>query len=63
MRFSVVAKYRGDAVSFEIGASNVKEAYKLAKREAAEIFDYKPSLGEAPQVRVEQLEDSRELKR
>ncbi|RLI43047.1 hypothetical protein DRO59_02245 [Candidatus Bathyarchaeota archaeon] len=63
MKFSVVAKYCGDAVSFEIDASNVKEAYKLAKKEAVEIFDYKPSLGEAPQVIVKQLEDLRELKR
>jgi len=63
MKFSVVAKYRGDVVSFEIDASSVKEAYELAKEEAMEIFNYKCFLGRAPQVIVKQLEDSRELKR
>ena len=63
MRFSVVAKFHGDVVSFEIDASSVKEAYKLAKEEAVEIFNYKCFLGKAPQVIVKQLEDSRELKR
>jgi len=63
MRFSVVAKFHGDVVSFEIDASSVKEAYKLAKEEAVEIFDYEPSLGEAPRVRIERLRDLKELKR
>ncbi len=63
MKFIVVAKYRGDVVSFEIDAPSVKEAYELAKKEAVEIFNYKCFLGRAPQVTVKQLEDLRELKR
>jgi len=53
MDFKVTAKRYGDSVKFFTQGDTTRDALSAAKREANEIFDFKPGDAGAPTVSIE----------